>query len=54
MKLIDTRDAVGHVLCHDLTQIIPGLDKAAWAALGNPGALWVELPREHLLLLTGG
>ena len=30
------------------------LDKAAWAALGNPGALWVELPREHLLLLTGG
>ncbi len=29
------------------------LDKAAWAALGNPGALWVELPREHLLLLTG-
>lgn len=30
------------------------LDKAAWAALGNPGSLWVELPREHLLLLTGG
>ena len=29
------------------------LDKAAWAALGNPGSLWVELPREHLLLLTG-
>ena len=30
------------------------LDKAAWAALWNPGSLWVELPREHLLLLTGG
>ncbi|MDO5131525.1 MAG: molybdopterin-binding protein [Eubacteriales bacterium] len=24
MKLIDTRDAVGHVLCHDMTQILPG------------------------------
>ena len=30
------------------------LDKAAWSALGGPGELWVELPREHLLLLTGG
>ena len=30
------------------------LDKAAWAALGSPKELWVELPREHLLLLTGG
>ena len=30
------------------------LDKAAWAALGDPKELWVELPREHLLLLTGG
>lgn len=27
MKLIDTRDAVGHVLCHDLTQIIRGVKK---------------------------
>ena len=26
------------------------LDKAAWAALGDPKELWVELPREHLLL----
>ena len=24
MKLIRTQDAVGHVLCHDMTQIIPG------------------------------
>ena len=30
------------------------LDKAAWAALGDPKELWVELPREHLLLLSGG
>jgi molybdenum cofactor synthesis domain-containing protein len=29
MKLIDTRDAVGHVLCHDLTQIIRGEVKDA-------------------------
>lgn len=29
MKLIDTREAVGHVLCHDLTQIIPGVIKDA-------------------------
>ena len=27
MKLIDTRDAVGQVLCHDITQIIPGVSK---------------------------
>ena len=29
MKLIKTTDAVGHVLCHDLTQIIPGEYKGA-------------------------
>ncbi len=29
MKLIDTRDAVGHVLCHDMTQIIRGVTKDA-------------------------
>ncbi len=27
MKLIKTEDAVGHVLCHDITQIIPGEKK---------------------------
>ena len=27
MKLIKTEDAVGHVLCHDMTQIIPGISK---------------------------
>ena len=27
MKLIRTEDAVGQVLCHDLTQIIPGVVK---------------------------
>ena len=29
MKLIPTKEAVGHVLCHDLTQIIPGQYKGA-------------------------
>ena len=29
MKLIDTKDAVGHVLCHDITQIIKGVTKDA-------------------------
>lgn len=29
MKLIKTQDAVGHVLCHDMTQIIPGEFKGA-------------------------
>ena len=27
MKLIRTEEAVGHVLCHDMTQIIPGVYK---------------------------
>ena len=27
MKLINTEDAVGSVLCHDITQIIPGVTK---------------------------
>lgn len=29
MKLIPTKEAVGHVLCHDMTQIIPGQYKGA-------------------------
>ena len=29
MKLIRTEDAVGHVLCHDMTQIIKGAYKDA-------------------------
>ena len=30
MKLIKTQDAVGHVLCHDITQIIKGVTKDAF------------------------
>ena len=29
MKLVKTEEAVGHVLCHDMTQIIPGVIKDA-------------------------
>ena len=29
MKLIKTEEAVGHVLCHDMTQIIKGVTKDA-------------------------
>ena len=29
MKVINTVDAVGHVLCHDITQIIKGVTKDA-------------------------
>ena len=29
MKLVKTEDAVGHVLCHDITQIIKGVTKDA-------------------------
>ena len=29
MKLIKTEEAVGHVLCHDMTRIIPGKYKGA-------------------------
>ena len=29
MKLIKTEEAVGQVLCHDITQIIPGVTKDA-------------------------
>ncbi|MBQ9515743.1 MAG: molybdopterin-binding protein [Ruminococcus sp.] len=35
MKLIKTTDAVGHVLCHDLTRIIPGEFKGAQFRKGH-------------------
>ena len=35
MKLIKTTEAVGHVLCHDLTQIIPGKYKGARFSEGH-------------------
>lgn len=35
MKLIETRLAVGHVLCHDLTRIVPGESKDAQFRKGH-------------------
>ncbi|MEG1560137.1 MAG: molybdopterin-binding protein [Clostridia bacterium] len=35
MKLIDTKNAIGHVLCHDLTRIIPGKMKDAQFRKGH-------------------
>ena len=49
MKLIDTRDAVGHVLCHDLTQIIPGVTKDARFRKGHMVA-----PEDIPVLLSMG
>ncbi len=49
MKLIDTRDAVGHVLCHDLTRIVPGKYKGAAFRKGH-----VVRPEDIELLLDMG
>lgn len=35
MKVIETKDAVGHILCHDITQIIPGKSKGVVFAKGH-------------------
>ncbi len=35
MKLVKTEDAVGHVLCHDVTQIIKGVTKGALFKKGH-------------------
>ena len=53
MKLIDTKDAVGHVLCHDLTQIIPGVTKDARFRKGHIVApedipMRLSMGKEHL------
>lgn len=32
MKLMKTEDAVGQVLCHDITQIIKGVTKMRYSA----------------------
>lgn len=34
MKLIKTEEAVGSVLCHDITQIIPGVVKTQFSEKG--------------------
>lgn len=49
MKLIRTEDAVGHVLCHDMTQIIPGVVKDAVFRKGH-----IVQPEDIPVLLSIG
>lgn len=49
MKLIRTEDAAGHVLCHDMTQIIPGVTKDAVFRKGH-----VVTPEDIPVLLSIG
>lgn len=53
MKEIRTQDAVGHVLCHDITQIIPGVIKDARFRKGHVVTeedipVLLSLGKEHL------
>lgn len=49
MKLIKTEDAVGQVLCHDITQIIPGVTKDAVFRKGH-----IIRPEDIPVLLSVG
>ncbi|MCD7947578.1 MAG: molybdopterin-binding protein [Oscillospiraceae bacterium] len=49
MKLIETKEAVGHVLCHDLTQIIIGQTKDARFRKGH-----IVAPEDIPVLLSMG
>ncbi len=49
MKLLRTEDAVGHVLCHDMTQIIPGVSKGPRFCKGH-----VVAPEDVPVLLSMG
>ncbi|MGE4353923.1 MAG: molybdopterin-binding protein [Oscillospiraceae bacterium] len=53
MKLIETTSAVGHVICHDITQIIPGVVKDARFRKGHIVTeedipVLLSLGKEHL------
>ena len=53
MKLINTVDAVGHVLCHDMTRIIPGQEKGPLFRKGHVVTeedipLLLSIGKEHL------
>ena len=39
--------------CQGFSRLRMELDKAAWAALDDPKELWVELPSDELMFLTG-
>ena len=53
MKLIDTKDAVGHVLCHDITRILPGVEKGpvfkkGHIVTGEDIPVLLSVGKEHL------
>ena len=55
MKLVQTEAAVGHVLCHDMTQIIPGVTKDARFRKGHVVAeedipVLLSMGKEHLYI----
>ena len=61
MKLVNTTEAVGHILCHDLTQIIPGVTKDARFRKGHTVTeedipVLLSMGKEHLYVweLTEG
>ena len=49
MKLVKTEDAVGHVLCHDMTQIIRGVTKDVRFRKGH-----IVTPEDSPVLLSMG
>ena len=55
MKQINTTEAVGHILCHDLTQIIPGVKKDARFRKGHVVTeedipVLLSMGKEHLFV----
>ena len=49
MKLMRTEDAIGQVLCHDITQIIPGVKKGPVFQKGH-----IIAPEDVPVLLSVG
>ncbi len=59
MKLVDTKDAVGTVLCHDITQIIKGVTKDARFRKGHVVKeedipVLLSLGKDHLYVWEAG
>ncbi len=57
MKLIETKNAVGHVLCHDLTRIVPGEMKGPQFRKGHVVTeedipMLLSMGKEHLYVWT--
>lgn len=59
MKLVDTKDTVGTVLCHDITQIIKGVTKDARFRKGHVVKeedipVLLSLGKDHLYVWEAG